>query len=167
MRRAAIGVCVVVLVGVGVAVGVLISTEDSSDEPRPDPEGAETVELPDPGPDAPPVELILTGEAALVAEFRDITGPLLDLDAASEADRLAVCQTVAAALNDRVDPDALLEAASAIPDPLLVELATDARVAVSETLVACGEGDAAATDEGLLGVAAIDVLFTRRLEQLA
>lgn len=168
MRRTVMISGVFAVVVVAAAAGFLLGRgDDSARLAAPDPDVAASVSLPPLPPDAPPADTVLTGDAALVARFRALTAPLLDLAGVDGAARRRVCEAVASDLNAEVDPGALLAAAGAVTDPLLSELALDARAAVSATLVACGADDKAATDEGLLAVAAIDVVFTRRLEQLA
>lgn len=167
MRRAAIGAGVVVLIVVAILVGVMIGRGDGGSDQRADPAEAERVVLPEPEPDSPSAEDVLTGSAGLVGTFRELTAPLLELDSdVDDDDQYAICADVAEDLNRDVDPVALLEAAGAISDPLLSELAANQRVAVSDTLVACGARNASATELSLRGVLAIEVLFDRRMEQL-
>ncbi len=167
MERAAIAALSTLLVVGAVLIGVTIGKRDAGPGPRADPAEAERVVLPEPEPDSPSADDVLTGSAALVATFRELTAPLLQLDSVAGVNgRYAVCAEVAEALNGDVDPVALLEAAGAISDPVLSELAANQRVALSDTLIACGARNAEATEEALRDVLAIEVLFDRRMGQL-
>jgi hypothetical protein len=131
-------------------------------------EDPEAVELPPPDREEVPEGTdVLAGAAALVATFRELSQPLLDITANTPAgQREEICDAVAEDLGDQVDPGELLEAALAIPDPTLSELAVNDRTARSDLLVACLDGDAEGLEAGLDQVASIDVLFERRIEEL-
>ncbi len=109
----------------------------------------------------------LSGKAALVAEFREASSPLLSLKRdMSPEERHAVCRSVAEELNKEIDPSALLIAALSVPDPELSELAVDDRVARSDLLLSCGARDELGTVTALKSARAIDTLFKDRLSEL-
>lgn len=162
-------IVLIVVVCCAITGGVVFLVTSDSDEATPvDRDDAEDVELPPPDREVVPEGAdLLTGDAALVATFRDTSQPLLDITANTPAgEREEICTAVAEDLGDEVGPGALLDAALAIPDPTLSELAVNDRTARSDLLVACVDGDADGIDAGLAQVAAIDVLFERRIEEL-
>lgn len=110
----------------------------------------------------------LRGDAELVARFREISSPLLQLTLSQSPDeRLTVCQAVAGKLDRAVDRQALLESAVSIPDRDLAELAVADRRGVGELLSACAQRDDSKTMAALKTLRAIDVLFDDRLEDLS
>lgn len=169
MRAVVVG-GVFVALAAGVAVGIVVGGgDDGDDRPRVDPEVAATVPLPPPDPNRVPTGSDpLAGPAALVRTFRELSAPLLELRADTPAgERERVCTDVADVLGAEVDPTALLEAALAIPDPTLSELAVSDRRARADLIVACVAGDRDGTDDAIAQSLAIDVLFERRTEELA
>ncbi len=151
-----------------VASFLTVGCARDGNRPTASPETAATVLLPEPettGGIAAAADQ-LEADASLVTRFRQISAPLLTLSTVSnDSERRSICRGIAERLGAEVPPDALLDAALDISDPILSELAVSDRTARSDLLVACLEGNRSMTSSGLQQVKAIDVLFTRRLEQ--
>lgn len=108
----------------------------------------------------------LAGDGSLVAKFRDLSAPLLELGHVDASERQRACEAVAADLDASVDPSDLYEVAAAMPDPDLAEIVVDERAARSALLIACGAGDTARVPDALNQVVALDKAFRARMDNL-
>lgn len=110
---------------------------------------------------------LLTGPAALVGVFRRLSAPLLTIDSSMNTnDRAVLCRDVATALDAQVDRDKLLDAAMALPDSALAEIAVSERRARSDVIVPCVGKDRNVTDDALKTARAVDAAFNKRVGEL-